>query len=228
MNFATISGDIISYSSFSSNERRKIEAEVKNVLTVLTEKYKHIDFYGRLIQGDYIECAMREPMYSLRIGLIIKTYLKSINQKLELSKTKRTKLFFEHALRMAIAVAPLDIFNPEEGLIDGEAIFMSGRKIKNLSTHNKQKIIIKNTMFFCSPDQELENRFDTIFSLLDFIISKCSSKQSRVIYFKLLNYNELEIAKILNKYQSTINQHSTSAGWPVIEKSLNYYESIIK
>lgn len=104
---------------------------------------------------------------------------------------------------------------------------MSGRKIKTLTTHNKQKVAIKNTMFFCNKNSQIQEQFDVIFSLIDFIISKCSSKQCLVIYYKLLDYSETEISYILNKYQSTINQHSTSAGWPVIEKTLKYYESNI-
>jgi len=228
MNFATISGDIISYSSFSPNERLKIEEELIKLINFLREKFKNIDFYGRLIRGDYIECAMKEPAYSLRISLIFKTYLKLISKYFKLTFNKKTKYFFEHGLRIAIAIGTLDTFDIEKGIIDGEAIYLSGRRIQNMSSHDKQKVIIKNTMFFCSNDTKIQNQFETIFSLLDFIISKCSAKQSEVIYYKLLNYNEQEISKLLNKYQSTINQHSTSAGWPVIEKTLKYYESTIK
>lgn len=228
MNFATISADIISYSSFPPNERIQIEEAIKELLDFLTEKFKNIDFYGRLVQGDYIECVIKEPSYSLRIALILKTYLKSLDQRIKLTKNKKTVLFFEHAIRIAVAIGNLDTFDPKKGIIDGEAIYMSGRKIKTLTTHNKQKVVIKNTMFFCNKNSQIEEQFDVIFSLIDFILSRCSSKQCLVIYYKLLNYNEIEISQILNKYQSTINQHSTSAGWLVIEKTLKYYESVIQ
>ena len=125
-------------------------------------------------------------------------------------------------------MAPLAKFDTKNDLIDGEAIYLSGRAIKNFSTADKQKIVIKNTMFFCSPHSELENQFDAFFSLLDTIISKCSAKQCEVVFYKLLNYSEKEIAEKLNKYQSTISQHSTAAGWLSIEKAILYYEKAIK
>jgi iron uptake system EfeUOB component EfeO/EfeM len=88
-------------------------------------------------------------------------------------------------------------------------------------------VVIKNTMFFCSNDKKLQEQFDTIFSLIDTIISKCSAKQSEIIYYKLLGFNEREISEKLHKYQSTISQHSTAAGWISIEKAVNYFENTI-
>jgi hypothetical protein len=128
---------------------------------------------------------------------------------------------------MAIAVAPLQMIDPQNGIIDGEAIYLSGRTIKNLSTSDKQKIVIKNTLFFCSQDEKLQEQFDTFFALLDTILSRYSSKQSEVIYFKLLDMSEKDISANLKKYQSTISQHSTAAGWLSIEKAINYFEKTI-
>lgn len=105
---------------------------------------------------------------------------------------------------------------------------MSGRAIKRYSTSDKQKIVIKNTLFFSSTNNKYQHQFDVLFSLLDTILSKCSSKQSEVIYYKLHDLNEKEIAKKLGKCQSTISQHSTSAGWLSIEKAVNYFENIFK
>ena len=228
MNYATISADVISYTSLSETEKRKLEAGIKKLLGDLSEKYRKQGFYGRLIQGDYIECAVNAPEYSLRIALLLKTYIKSIASQTTKSNKSKLKYFFEHGIRLAVAVAPLEKLDPENGIIDGEAIYLSGRTIKNYTTSDKQKIVIKNTLFFCSPDSQLQEQFDTFFTLLDTIISKCSAKQSEVIFYKLLNLSEKDIAGKLGKYQSTISQHSTAAGWLSIEKALNYFENTIK
>jgi len=58
MNFATISADVISYTSLSEGEKRKLENSIKHLLSELSEKYKEHGFFGRLVQGDYIECAI--------------------------------------------------------------------------------------------------------------------------------------------------------------------------
>lgn len=227
MNYGTISGDIISSTSLSGNDKRRLEKSINDLFEDLSGRYAAAGFYGRLVQGDHVECAMSAPQFMLRVALILKTYIKSLELPKDEPKDKRIDRFKEHGLRMAAAVAPLDTLDTEAGIIDGEAIELSGRAIKNMDTSDKQKVIIKNTMFFCSPDKGTEEQFATVFALLDVLFAKCSAKQCRVIYYKLLGYNEGEIAKILGKYQSTINQHSTAAGWHAIEKSVKYFESQI-
>ncbi len=228
MNYSTVSADVISYTSLLGEEKRKLETGIKELLLDLTNKYKTYSFYGRLVQGDYIECALKSPKYALRIALILKTYIKKFEFNKKKEKRVRLKYFYEHGIRLAVAIAPLEKIDPEKGIIDGEAIYLSGRTIKNLSTYDKQKIVIKNTMFFCSNNKKLQEQFDTIFSLLDTIVSKCSAKQSEIIYYKLLGLSEKEISQKLNKYQSTISQHSTAAGWLSIEKAVIFFESTIQ
>ncbi|MDI3527248.1 MAG: hypothetical protein PWR03_1431 [Tenuifilum sp.] len=228
MNCSTISADVISYTSLFEDEKRILETGIKELLSQLTNKYEKYSFYGRLVQGDYVECAIKSPKYALRIALLLKTYIKTFQFKKEKEKRARIKYFNEHGIRLAVAVAPLNTINPGKGIIDGEAIYLSGRAIKNLSSSNKQKVVIKNTMFFCSPNKKIQDQFDTLFSLLDTIISKCSAKQSEILFYKLLGFSEREISKKLNKYQSTISQHSTAAGWLSIEKAVTYFENTIQ
>lgn len=224
MNSATISADIISFTALSFEDKRVLYANMMQLITELTERYQNEKFLGRIVQGDYIECAIQEPRHALRIALLLKTFIKSLELPRKNSGDKRIRYFKEHGIRLAVAVAPLTTLNPGEGIIDGEAIYLSGRTIKNLSTSGKQKIVIKNTMFFRSTDNEIQEKFDTIFSLLDIIIAGCSGKQCEVIYYKLLGFSEKEISGKLDKNQSTISQHSTAAGWQAIEKSVDYFE----
>jgi len=228
MNYATISADVISYTSLSETEKRKLEGGINKLISDLSERYNKQNFYGRLVQGDYIECALDAPKYSLRIALLLKTYIKSIDLGLAKSHKSKLKYFLDHGIRLAVAIAPLTRLDPEKGIIDGEAIYMSGRSIKDFSTYDKQKIVIKNTMFFCSTNPESQTQYATIYALLDTILSKCSAKQSEVVFYKLLDISEKDIADKLNKYQSTISQHSTAAGWLSIEKAINYYENTVK
>ena len=45
-------------------------------------------------------------------------------------------------------------------VIDGEAIYYSGRKIsEERPTYNKERIVIKNTLFFNSGDEKLKEAF---------------------------------------------------------------------
>lgn len=228
MNYATISADVISYSLLPDSKKRKLEAGIRSLISEFEILFKRQHFFGRLVQGDYFECAIKDPKYALRIALLLKTFVKSFNMELNKEEKAGLKYFIEHGVRLAVAVAPLSILDPKNEIIDGEAIYLSGRTIKTLSTSDKQKIVIKNTMYFSSPDPELEEQFDMIFSLLDTIISRCSAKQSEVVYYKLLSHSEKDIARMLKKNQSTISQHSTAAGWISIEKAIHFFEKNIQ
>lgn len=228
MNSATISADIISYTKLEEKDKRHIENKIKHLLLELTDKFSDFSFIGRLVHGDSIECAINTPKHALRIALLLKTYIKSLELSKQSDENKKTKYFKEHAIRLAIAVAPLETLDTKNGIIDGEAIYLSGRTIKNITTSYKQKIVIKNTMYFCSTDIKEQNAFDTILSLLDTIIARNSSKQCEVIYYKLLGLSEKELSQKLGRLQSTISQHSTAGGWLAIEKSVNYFEKNIQ
>lgn len=223
--YATISADVISYTLLAEADKRSLENSLQKLLNKLTERYSDSNFFGRLVQGDYLECAMNNPAFALRVSLLLKTFVKSLDWTAG-KKQNKLKYFYEHGIRLALAVAPLTTLDPDNGIIDGEAIYRSGRIIKNHSTSDKKRIVIKKTMFFSSTDEKIHHQMNTIFYLLDVIISKCSAKQCEVIFYKLQGLTEKEIAAKMDKYQSTVSQHSTSAGWNAIEETVNYFEKL--
>lgn len=83
-------------------------------------------------------------------------------------------------------------------------------------------------MFFRSTDIELENKFNVIIQLIETILNTCTAKQSEVIHLKLMGYSEAVIAEKLSKTQSTVSQHSSSAGWHSINKAVEYYENFFR
>lgn len=219
---AVISGDIIASTSLNDSDRVVIESELK---VLFKELENYFNVYSRIIKGDYIECVVPIPMDALKVALIIKTYIKSIPIKGKESSDRdnRFKFYRTYGIRLAIGYGELSRFDPEKGIIDGEAIYFSGRTISDKSTYDKEKVVIKNTIFFQSNNQKLNEEFDVILSLLDVLIKKATSKQCEVLYYKLLGYNEDFISAKLSINQSTVNQHSRSAGWNPIEKSVKYF-----
>jgi len=229
MENAIISADIISSTSLTEDELSLLSKRIKETFVILENKYNKdgINFFGRLIKGDYIECYLKNPADALRVGLIIKSIVKSfaINEKFEKESRKR-KLFKQFGIRMAIGVGKMRTLNFKEGIMDGEAIYLSGRKINEQKNYNKEKITIKNTLFFESNDEELTERFSVIFGLLDRLFVSMTVRQSEVLHYKLLEISEQEIAQKLEMSQSSVNQHSTASGWNVIEQAVKYYEQI--
>ncbi|GAB3657910.1 hypothetical protein GCM10028791_30570 [Echinicola sediminis] len=223
---AVISGDIVSSTSLVMEDRLMLNDQLNILLTHLSNMF---DTYGRIVKGDYLECVCRKASESLGVALAIKSFVKSIEvQESENRKdNNRIKLFKTHGIRLAIGYGELPTFEPERNFLDGEAIYLSGRQISKSSTQNKERVVIKSTLFFASHEEDLNEQFEPMMALLDVLLSKATARQSEVLFWKLLGFSEDEIAEKLGVSQSVINQHSTSVGWNAIEKTVVYYNRII-
>ena len=226
-NRATISADIISSTSLEVEQRLYLEDRLNFFLSVVQKQFRQDGFYGRLIKGDYIECALKRTKNALRIALLIKVYVKSLDISDNDKKNSRLQKFRTNGVRTAIGIGKLTVFDPKKGILDGEAIYFSGRAIEGMSTYGKERITIKNSLFFKSNREDWNDCFGPICNLLDVLLSKMTRLQSEIIYYKLLGKTEDEIRGILKKSQSTINQHSTAAGWNAIENTIRYFERTI-
>ena len=226
MNYSVISGDIVSSTSLNVEDSKFVEENLKSLLNNLKAEF---NVYGRIIKGDYLECVVPNASAGLQVALAIKSFVKAI--PIETKKYKkgdnRIKQFRTHGIRLAIGYGELSRYNPEEGVIDGEAIYFSGREISGETTYNKERIVIKNTLFFASKNEDLNENIQPLLALLDVLLSKATSRQCEVLYLKLMNNQEEEIAKKLGIGQSAVNQHSTSVGWNAIEEAVNYFKMII-
>ncbi|MDC8001239.1 fumarate hydratase [Aequorivita todarodis] len=226
MNYSVISGDIVSSTGLHTQDRKFVEENLNTLLHSLKEEF---NVYGRIIKGDYLECVVPKASEGLQVALAIKSFVKAIPIKMKdyKSEDNRIKQFKTHGIRLAIGYGELSRYKPEEGVIDGEAIYLSGREISGETTYNKERIVIKNTLFFASKNETLNKNFQPLLALLDVLLSKATSRQCEVLYLKLMNNQEDEIAKRLGIGQSAVNQHSTSVGWNAIEEAVNYFKLII-
>lgn len=224
--YSVISGDIVSSTSLKSDDSALVEAQLKILIQDLNKKFKA---YSRVIKGDYIECVVPNASEGLQVALAIKSFIKAlpINTQNYKKDDNRFKQFKTHGIRLAIGYGNLSRYLPEDGIIDGEAIYLSGREISGGTTYNKERIVIKNTLFFVANNDKLNTIFQPVLSLLDVLFSKATSRQCEVLYLKLLNCQEEEIAQKLGISQSAVNQHSTSVGWNAIDEAVKFYKTII-
>lgn len=226
MNRAVISGDIIAYTSLSDADKPKIENSIGQLFQELESRF---DVFSRMIKGDYLECYIPDPANALRVALLIKSFIKACALELDDSKDKRLSAFKTHGIRLAIGIGEITRFDRDKGIIDGEAIYFAGRTISDISaTFDKERIVIKSTLFIKTNDERLTIELEPLLALLDILISKSTAKQSNVLYLKLLGNSEDAIAKKLDLFQSTVNEHSTSLGWNAIEKAVLYFEKLMK
>jgi hypothetical protein len=229
MNRAIISGDIIASTSLNNADRQIIGERLKLLAKKLEKKFK---VFSRITEGDdSIVCFIPNNSDALRVMLAIKCFVKSIPISADNSneqENNRVKFFRMHGIRLALGIGELSRLDVENGIFDGEAIYYAGRLLSENKTYNKGKVIIKNTLFIKSSNQEFDDEVIPLLALLDVLISNCTAKQCEVLYLKLLGYDESLIAKALKKKQPTINAHSTSAGWIAIDKAVKRFEEIAK
>ncbi len=226
MKYIVISGDIVSSSSLRMEDRKFVVERLHFLLKELKEEF---GIYGRILKGDYIECVTSEVSLGLQVALAIKSFIRSLHINLNTypRNDNRIRQFKIHGIRLAMGYGGLSRFNPEEDIIDGEAIYLSGRAISGETTHSKERIVIKNTLFFVSGNEVLNKNFKPLLSLLDILLSKATARQCEVLYLKLMDHTEEEIAKLLGIGQSAVNQHSTSVGWNAIDEAVNYFKFTI-
>jgi len=226
---ATISADIIASSSLTHSEMQELSNQVDDLLIRMSEKYitSQKTFYGRLVRGDTIECYMEDPNIALEAALILKTFIKSFSIRDKTSGNNHNKnyhLFRNYGIRVAVGIGEMVRPDNVNTIWIGEAIALSGRKIEEQKTANKNKAIIKNTLFFDSDNEDTAFLFTCFFGLLDKILNSATNKQSEVLFWKLYGLAELEIAHKLGISQSAVNQHSTSVGWNAVENTVKFFK----
>ena len=220
-----LSGDIIASTSLTDEAKIILENELKILITMVENNFS---IYGRIIKGDYLEMVVEYPEEALTIALIIKSYIKAIVLTTEIDSS-RSKYFKNHGIRLAMGYGTLNRYDKVSEVIDGEAIYFSGRKIsEERTTYNKERLVIKNTLFFNSDDEKLNENINCILGLLDVLVSNATAKQCKILYLRLLKNSEKEIANQLNIKQPTVNKQLSSIGWNAIEKSVSYFNSLFK
>ena len=218
---ATISGDVVASTALSVQGREVLE---KGFGVLIKSLHKNYHVYSRVIKGDYLECYLPDPSEALRLMLIIKCFIKALAIDARLD----VKPFKTHGIRLAMGVGAISRFDEKRGIIDGEAIYLSGRLISRQGEVSGKRKVIKSTLFIDAFDKKLVEEFEPVVALLDVLLTRCTARQCEVVFLKLLGKNEEAISKELNISQSAVNQHSTSAGWNAIEKAVVRFSQVIK
>ena len=169
--YATISADIVSSTSLCIEETIALKQRIEDLFSVLEKRFP--GFWGRLIKGDYIECLLPSAKDGFRVALIIKSCIKSF----PIAEPKKKKLFQAYGIRIAMGIGNMRIVDKEHGIMDGEAIYLSGRTLSGMGTPNK------NGTFLIEPaDMQLKPALQTVGMLTDALLNNATKRQSEVIY----------------------------------------------
>jgi len=208
--YSTISADIVSSTKLDAEDT----INMKEVLARFLSSMEVVSpgSWGRIIKGDAVECVLERPHDALRVALMLKCAVKSYVPK------KKNKDFSRYGVRIAIAIGDLRINDRENGIIDGYAIYASGRTIED------KTMVSKGTMQVLTQSASYAS-LDVVAFLADSLINKATDKQCAILFQKLMRKSEKSIAESLGKKVPTINAHSQKAAWPAISKALDWFET---
>lgn len=224
MTKAVITGDIIHSTKLNAEQRNILFERIAKALKQWDKDFK---MRSETFRGDSFQCVIDNPKLALRVVLIQKTFIRSLNPS-ELYKVinhnkprSQKKIILPTWIfdaRIVIGIGEVEYLSNRLASSGGEAFQLSGQLLDSIKNKKQSIGIATNDKF----NDELE----TEFKLLDAIISKTSALQCQVIFQKLLGYTEHQIAEKLNIHQSAVNQRSMNGNWNAIEIMLNRFEKI--
>lgn len=208
--YATISADVVDSTSLSAEDTIKLKESLEGFFPIMHSLCAGA--WGRVVRGDSVECVIPDVSKALRIGLLLKCYVRS----LELSSA--SKIFKRKGVRVAIGIGLLRIADEQVGIIDGDAIYASGRELDNLSGSDSMTLSMVSTL-------PAMKGYAALCDVLGFVVDGATNKQCEVLYYLLQGYSQKMIAQVLGLEPPTVNQHATALGWGAIQRALVKFES---
>ena len=211
---ATISADIVRSTSLQTEDLIILRNRLRELLDDFEKDYP--GFWARIVRGDSIECVVPEYRYALRIAILIKLFV-----KIQAGDFDCHELLQRHGIRFSIGIADISYADKAEDLINGPAIYLSGRNLDEISRRDLYTAIEVESV-----PKSLSDMVDSYVALMNNLVDSYSTKQAEVVFYKLLGYKEVDISKRLSIYQSAVNMRSTSAQWGLLNTAINDFEDL--
>jgi hypothetical protein len=200
---AVISGDIIGSSLLKPATRKKLQqlldAFVKNAGT------QWPDLQAQQYRGDSIQAILTSNrLAALRMALLLHSYLIQNAFK----------------IRLAIGVGEISFKSKQVITSDGSAFQASGPYL-DILTKSGEMISVAGS------DPEFTGEWQVHSASLNYIIEHWTPPQAEAVYIQLQDHTQAVIAQKLRIKQPSVHQRLHGAGWPVVNKILTRFESVI-
>ena len=213
---ATISADIVQSTSFETKDLIELRKQLHSLFHDI-ERDMLPGFWGRIVRGDMIECFVPDGGKALRIAIVIKLFVRMFADQVPSSSLTR-----QHGIRFSIGIGSLKYVEKNEDIIDGPAIYISGRNLDAISVEKD----VYAAIGLESDPRGIYRLLESYVSLVDNLIRAYSIKQAQVVFYKLQGYKEQQISKLLGIYQSAVNSRSTLARWNLLEMAIKDFENL--
>ena len=211
---ATISADIVNSTSLRTRDLIELRKRLQSLFKQI-EANMLPGFWGRVVRGDTIECYVPDGGMSLKIAIIIKLFVRLYADSIDVSSLTR-----HYGIRFSIGIGHLRFVDEKEDIMNGPAIYISGRNLDAISTEGD----VYSVIGLESDAIGVHLLLGSYVSLIDNLINSYSTKQVEVVFYKLLGYKERQISEMLNIYQSAVNSRSSLAKWGLLKMAIRDFE----
>lgn len=211
---ATISADIVRSTTLKTEDLIELRNRIRGLLDDFEIDYR--GFWARIVRGDGIECVVPEYRYALRIAFLIKLFV-----KMQVDTYDCHELLQRYGVRLSIGIADIDYEDKNEDIINGPAIYLSGRNLDEITRKGLYTVMEVDEI-----PKALSDFMDSYVALLGNLVDSYSAKQAAVVFYKLLGFKEVDISKRLGIYQSAVNMRSTSAQWGLLNTAIKDFENL--
>lgn len=207
--YAVLTGDLVGYSRFRTNDRRDILLHLKDSFKKIPPDISASKFW--VFRGDSFQGILSRPEEALKAALLIRSSL------IAKYKGKRSRL----DARIAIGLGAIDYLPRRVGEGDGEAFRNSGLELDGMKQSEKN-LMVK------TPWEELNDELKTECALLDAVIERWTREQAEAVMYQLLDSTQEEIAAILKISQPAVFHRLRTCGSRAIQEFLQRYNEVVK
>ena len=212
---ATISADIVRSTSMNTEDLIVLRNRLRDLFHDFEEDYP--GFWARIVRGDSIECVVPNYNDALRIAILIKLYV-----KMRVSEFECSEILQRYGIRFSIGVADIKYADKKEDIINGPAIYLSGRNLDEISRREN----IMTAFEIGQAPKPLSNLLDSYVAMVSGIVDSYSAKQAEVVFLKLLGFKEMEISERVGISQSSVNTRAANAQWGLLNTAIKDFEAL--
>ena len=213
--YAAISADVVSSTSLSRESMIELNEKLKECLYILERRYQ--GFWGRIVKGDYIECIMSRPEDAFEVALILKTWVKSFVP----NNFQEDKRFNRYGIRIAIGIGEMKTLDRGLDMMDGDAIYRSGRAMDKLVGRAKYSFVISMA------DSDHEQALQVILTLVNQLLNNATARKCETLCERILSSDTSKTAEKMGISVSGVNQTLKDLGWSAIEQAIIYYRKVM-
>ena len=212
---ATISADIVRSTSMNTEDLIVLRNRLRDLFQDFEEDYP--GFWARIVRGDSIECVVPNYNDALRIAILIK-----LNVKMSVSEFECSEMLQRYGIRFSVGVADIKYADKKEDIINGPAIYLSGRNLDEISRREN----VMTAFEIGQAPKPLSNLLDSYVAMVSGIVDSYSAKQAEVVFLKLLGFKEMEISERVGISQSSVNTRAANAQWGLLNTAIKDFEAL--